>query len=63
MNIPGSADGNWAWRATETMFADPVFQALSDLTLESNRRGALDSPSFDLSGSSANSQQTLQNCV
>ena len=63
MNIPGAADGNWAWRATETMFADTVFQALSDLTLESNRRGALDSPSFDLSGSNANSQQTLQNCV
>jgi 4-alpha-glucanotransferase len=41
MNIPGRADGNWAWRATEEMLSAPAFQALSDLTTSSNRRATL----------------------
>jgi 4-alpha-glucanotransferase len=63
MNIPGRAEGNWAWSASETMFADPVFQALSELTSESHRDGTLDSPSVDISGNSTDSQETLQNCA
>jgi 4-alpha-glucanotransferase len=63
MNIPGRAEGNWGWRATETMLADSVFQALSELTSESNRGGTLDSPSFDFSGNSTDSQQTVQTCA
>jgi 4-alpha-glucanotransferase len=63
MNIPGRAEGNWAWRASETMFADPVVQSLSDLTSQTNRRCKLDSPSLDLSQCTSNSQQTLQPCA
>jgi 4-alpha-glucanotransferase len=63
MNVPGRADGNWAWRATETMFADRVFQALSDLTLESDRRGPQDGPSCDFSRPTSINQQTVQTCV
>lgn len=63
MNVPGHPDGNWAWRASESIFAGPVFQALSDLTVESNRGGTFNGPSFDLSGNESNSQQTLQNCA
>jgi 4-alpha-glucanotransferase len=38
MNIPGRADGNWAWRATDEMLREPAFCALSELTTSSNRR-------------------------
>jgi 4-alpha-glucanotransferase len=37
MNIPGRADGNWSWRATEEMLAAPVFDRLAKLTASSNR--------------------------
>jgi hypothetical protein len=63
MNIPGRAEGNWAWRATETIFVDPVFCALSDLTLESNRRCALEGPSCEHSASDSSNRQALQNCA
>ncbi|HUK53415.1 MAG TPA: 4-alpha-glucanotransferase [Candidatus Binatia bacterium] len=32
MNLPGSSDGNWGWRATEAMLHRPVFRQLRDLT-------------------------------
>jgi 4-alpha-glucanotransferase len=38
MNIPGRADGNWAWRATTDMMSELAFHRLSDLTTSSNRR-------------------------
>jgi 4-alpha-glucanotransferase len=37
MNIPGRADGNWAWRCTDDMLSEPAFQWLQDLTETSNR--------------------------
>jgi 4-alpha-glucanotransferase len=37
MNVPGRADGNWAWRCTEGMLSDPAFEWLLDLTKSSNR--------------------------
>ncbi len=37
MNIPGRADGNWSWRATEEMFAGPAMGRLAELTASSNR--------------------------
>jgi 4-alpha-glucanotransferase len=40
MNIPGRADGNWRWRATEAMLSDADFEWLRDLTKNSNRSGA-----------------------
>jgi 4-alpha-glucanotransferase len=44
MNIPGRADGNWAWRATEEMLIAPAFQRLSDLTTISNREATSQRP-------------------
>lgn len=37
MNVPGRADGNWAWRCTNEMLSDPAFEWLRDLTKSSNR--------------------------
>ena len=37
MNVPGRADGNWAWRATDDMLSDRAFEWLRDLTRNSNR--------------------------
>jgi 4-alpha-glucanotransferase len=37
MNMPGRADGNWAWRCTEDMLKPAVFQWLYDLTAASQR--------------------------
>jgi 4-alpha-glucanotransferase len=37
MNVPGRADGNWSWRATENMLSSAPFQWLRDLTESSNR--------------------------
>ena len=39
MNVPGRADGNWEWRATDKMLSDRSFQWLCELTKNSNRRG------------------------
>ncbi|HXX85859.1 MAG TPA: 4-alpha-glucanotransferase [Casimicrobiaceae bacterium] len=40
MNVPGRADGNWRWRATESMLSSPVYQWLRDLTEKSRRSGS-----------------------
>lgn len=37
MNVPGSVSGNWRWRCNETMFADPNFQWLRELSETTNR--------------------------
>ena len=37
MNVPGRAEGNWAWRCTSDMLADAPFEALADMTRRSNR--------------------------
>ncbi len=44
MNVPGRADGNWAWRSTEEMLSDQAFSRLSELTSTSGRRFALENP-------------------
>jgi len=40
MNIPGRPDGNWRWRCTEEMLADPAFEWLGQLTRNSGRSEA-----------------------
>ncbi len=37
MNVPGTAEGNWRWRLTEGMLAQPAFDWLQELTVMSNR--------------------------
>jgi 4-alpha-glucanotransferase len=37
MNLPGHAEGNWRWRATEDMLAPEAFRWLHDLTQTSKR--------------------------
>jgi 4-alpha-glucanotransferase len=37
MNVPGRADGNWAWRCTEKMLSDTAFEWLRNLTTNSKR--------------------------
>jgi 4-alpha-glucanotransferase len=37
MNLPGTAEGNWRWRATEDMLNASVFEQLKDLTANTNR--------------------------
>jgi 4-alpha-glucanotransferase len=37
MNVPGRADGNWAWRCSEDRMRDPAFEWLRDLAKGSNR--------------------------
>jgi 4-alpha-glucanotransferase len=44
MNIPGRADGNWAWRSTDEMLSDSAFATLSELTASSSRRFTLPCP-------------------
>ncbi len=39
MNVPGAAQGNWRWRATQQMMAAANFEWLGDLTKTSNRPG------------------------
>jgi len=43
MNVPGRAEGNWRWRATDDMLSDAAFEHLHQLTCASARRGALGS--------------------
>jgi len=38
MNVPGRADGNWAWRCTEELLTSPYLQSLAELTSSTNRR-------------------------
>jgi 4-alpha-glucanotransferase len=40
MNVPGSSEGNWCWRATEAMLNHSVFEQLQDLTDNSSRSRA-----------------------
>ena len=44
MNRPGSAEGNWGWRATGEMLSAPAFQSLRDLTDASARSGGMEAP-------------------
>jgi 4-alpha-glucanotransferase len=44
MNRPGSAEGNWGWRATDEMMSAPAFQSLRDLTEASDRSGGTEAP-------------------
>lgn len=44
MNVPGRAEGNWAWRCTEEMISAPAFESLRDLTRASNRLCRLPGP-------------------
>ncbi len=44
MNVPGVAQGNWRWRATEHMLSAWNFQWLRDLTKSSNRSAAVPRP-------------------
>jgi len=37
MNVPGRAEGNWRWRATEDMCSNAAFEWLRDLTNNSKR--------------------------
>jgi 4-alpha-glucanotransferase len=37
MNLPGHAEGNWRWRATEDMLTSETFRRLHDLTQTSKR--------------------------
>jgi 4-alpha-glucanotransferase len=37
MNQPGSAGGNWRWRATAAMLSSPAFESLRELTRASAR--------------------------
>jgi 4-alpha-glucanotransferase len=37
MNFPGRIEGNWRWRSTEAMIADPAFEWLRELTRSSHR--------------------------
>jgi 4-alpha-glucanotransferase len=47
MNVPGRIEGNWRWRSTEQMIADPAFESLRDLTKSSNRLGTIETPKID----------------
>lgn len=44
MNVPGRAEGNWAWRCTEEMLSGPALHFLLELTTSSNRLCMLQSP-------------------
>jgi len=37
MNVPGQAQGNWAWRCTEDLLSTPAFEGLRDLTKSTRR--------------------------
>jgi 4-alpha-glucanotransferase len=43
MNVPGRADGNWAWRSAEELLSGPYLKYLLDLTINSNR-GSIQRP-------------------
>jgi 4-alpha-glucanotransferase len=44
MNVPGRVEGNWRWRCTEDMLADPAFEWVRGLTKSSKRLGVTDTP-------------------
>lgn len=37
LNVPGSSEGNWRWRATKEMLKPSAFEQLRELTIASNR--------------------------
>jgi 4-alpha-glucanotransferase len=41
MNVPGRAEGNWRWRATEGMLSDTRFERLRELTRNASRSSVL----------------------
>jgi 4-alpha-glucanotransferase len=43
MNVPGRAEGNWSWRATDGLLATADFPSLLELTKSSNRLGMIPS--------------------
>ena len=50
MNLPGSADGNWQWRATRHMLSRRNFERLTELTNATNRSGCSGLPKNDSQG-------------
>jgi 4-alpha-glucanotransferase len=48
MNVPGRAGGNWTWRASEEMFSASAFDALRELTRNSNRIGPRDAQANEI---------------
>ena len=44
MSVPGRAEGNWCWRATEDMLQTPAFEGLRALTMRANRLAAAAKP-------------------
>jgi 4-alpha-glucanotransferase len=44
MNQPGSADGNWRWRATQDLLSASTFESLRDLTHASSRSARPETP-------------------
>ncbi len=44
MNVPGRAEGNWRWRATENMLSARNFEWLGELTTAANRTAPIQSP-------------------
>jgi 4-alpha-glucanotransferase len=47
MNQPGTAEGNWRWRATPELLSSFAFQSLRDLTHASARSASTDTPQAD----------------
>lgn len=37
MNVPGRSEDNWGWRCTEEIFSDSKFEALYEMTVQTNR--------------------------
>ena len=49
MNVPGHAGGNWTWRWSEEMFFASAFDALRELTTNTNRIEARDAQANEIS--------------
>jgi 4-alpha-glucanotransferase len=43
MNQPGSADGNWRWRAISDLLSSAAFESLRELTRDSSRTASVES--------------------
>jgi len=50
MNVPGRADGNWRWRASEGMLSPPGFEWLRELTESSKRTAVREGPTVSRTG-------------
>jgi 4-alpha-glucanotransferase len=53
INVPGRVEGNWRWRATESMISTQAFGWLRDLTKTSNRSPVLEPTLFSRQRSEA----------